>query len=233
MFKFRSAAVAAFVAFGICGAFSGAAHAGVIGPTPYLSFADSPFNPANYSQFFLEDFEDGLFNTPGVTDTQSFCITNNTCFVGGLVDSVGNGGDQTKGHSLWSGSGSVTLVFDTSVTGSLPTAAGLVWTDGQNPITFEAFDQNGVSLGVIVGNHADNNFSGGTAEDRFYGATNAGGISKLVIFNPPAIEIDHVQFGYAPIVKGGVPEPSSWALMLVGAAGLGAMLRGRRRRALA
>ncbi|MFI4950996.1 MAG: PEPxxWA-CTERM sorting domain-containing protein, partial [Caulobacterales bacterium] len=104
-----------------------------------------------------------------------------------------------------------------------------VWTDGNNPITFEAFDQNGVSLGTIVGNHADGSFTGGTAEDRFYGATNAGGISKLVISNPPGIEIDHIQYGVGAAATGGVPEPASWALMVLGFGGLGAAMRARRR----
>lgn len=39
------------------------------GPTPYLSFRDSPFSGTNFSYFYLEDFEDGLLNTPGVNVT--------------------------------------------------------------------------------------------------------------------------------------------------------------------
>jgi hypothetical protein len=207
-----------------------AAAASLIGPTPYLSAADSPFVPANFAQFYLEDLEDGLVNTTGLTATGSgICVSNATCFVGsGLIDSVGNGGDPTVGHSLFA-DGSITLTFDAVALGSLPTAAGLVWTDGNNPITFEAFDQNGVSLGTIVGNHADGSFTGGTAEDRFYGATNAGGISKLVISNPPGIEIDHIQYGVGAAATGGVPEPASWALMVLGFGGLGAAMRARRR----
>lgn len=38
-----------------------------IGPSPYLSFADSPFNGGSFSYFHLETFEDHLLNTPGVT----------------------------------------------------------------------------------------------------------------------------------------------------------------------
>jgi hypothetical protein len=47
---------------------TGLASAPLIGPTPYLSEADSPFFPFG-PNFFLEDFEDGSLNTPGVTST--------------------------------------------------------------------------------------------------------------------------------------------------------------------
>ncbi len=36
-----------------------------LGPTPDLSAADSPFDLS--SNFYLEDFEDGALNTPGVS----------------------------------------------------------------------------------------------------------------------------------------------------------------------
>src|SRR6266481_7452029 len=39
----------------------------LLGPTPYLSFGDSPFNGPSFSYFHLETFEDHLLNTPGVT----------------------------------------------------------------------------------------------------------------------------------------------------------------------
>jgi hypothetical protein len=200
------------------------AQAVVLGPTPYLSQADSPFNPASFSAFYLDDLEDNALNTPGVTATgPGICITGPTspCFTS-IIDSVGNGGNQFAGHSLWA-SGSITLTFS----GTLPVAAGLVWTDGVNNITFQAFDQNGVSLGQLVGTHADGNFSSGTGEDRFYGATNAGGISRLVISDPGGIEIDHVQYGYQRL-NGSVPEPASWAMMIGGLAVVGMAMRRRK-----
>jgi hypothetical protein len=210
------------------------------GPSAYQSSADSPFTPAAYAQFYLEDFEDGLLNTPGLSGTGKgqFCVSNEAlCFPhSGLEDSVGNGGDGNVGHSLFSGGGSITLTFDATTLGALPTAAGLVWTDGSNPIVFEAFDENGVSLGTLTSNSADGNFAGGTDEDRFYGVINTGGISKLVISDQDGLEIDHVQYGVevAPPSNGGpVPEPAAWALMLTGFFGLGGVLRTRRREARA
>jgi hypothetical protein len=206
-------------------AFSGSAHAALLGPTPYLSQADSPFNPASYSSFFLEDLEDGSVNTLGLSATgPSICVSNEpTCFPGSLIDSVGNGGNPSVGHSLFA-NGLITLTFDAIALGSLPTAAGLVWTDGNNPITFEAFDQNGISLGTIVGNHADGSFSGTTDEDRFYGATNSGGISRLVISNPPGIEIDHIQYGLGAATTA-IPEPVTFSIFGAGLLGAAALRR--------
>jgi PEP-CTERM motif-containing protein len=212
------------VAFGITALSPAAAQE--IGPTPYLSQADSPFNPASFATFYLEDFEDGALNTPGLSASSS-CVSNTAgCFLGVLIDSVGNNGDQTMGHSLFAG-GSITLTFDAAVLGSLPTAAGLVWTDGANPITFEAFDENGVSLGTITGTHADGSIEGTTAEDRFYGAINSGGISRLTISDPAGIEIDHVQYGLQSLVSS-VPEPATWAMMLAGFGAVGWQFRRKR-----
>ncbi|MXX39720.1 MAG: hypothetical protein F4Z85_16945 [Gemmatimonadetes bacterium] len=38
---------------------------------PYRSFADSPFKNNHYLYFYLEDFEDGKLNTPGVSVNQA------------------------------------------------------------------------------------------------------------------------------------------------------------------
>jgi hypothetical protein len=45
------------------------------GPTPYTSFANSPFFVGTPSTFYLENFEDGALNTPGVTATTSPGVT--------------------------------------------------------------------------------------------------------------------------------------------------------------
>jgi hypothetical protein len=41
------------------------------GPIQYLSFNDSPFQEIDFETFYLEDFEDRLFNVPGVTATNN------------------------------------------------------------------------------------------------------------------------------------------------------------------
>ena len=68
--------------------------------------------------------------------------------------------------------------------GSLPTHAGLVWTDGAGTVSFEAFDRNGVSMGVRGPfDIADSAYFGATAEDRFLGAYNPQGISAIRVLN--------------------------------------------------
>ena len=205
-------------------AFAGVpAHAALLGPSAYLSQADSPFDPASFDYFYLEDLEDNAVNTPGLTVTgPSFCITGFNCFVGaGITDSVENG---QQGRSIFT-NGSAEIVFSFASLGSLPTAAGLVWTDGNNPIRFEAFDQNNVSLGVLNGTHATAGIEGQKDEDRFYGATNASGILRLTISNNPGTEIDHIQYGG---FNSAIPEPASWAMMLVGFGAVGYSMRRRR-----
>src|SRR5262245_41740068 len=103
------------------------------GPSPYLSFADSPFNHTNrFSYFYLEDFEDGQLNTPGVTASSGWQVLAQ----GPLTDSVdGDDGDidgsGTGGHSFFSNLSSTTLTVTfhpENLGGHLPTHAGIVCT---------------------------------------------------------------------------------------------------------
>lgn len=213
-------------------------NAQLLGPTPYLSSADSPFTglsttPGGY--FFLDNIEDHALNTPGVSSNATATTVNG--FSGSVIDSVdaddglingtnGNGG--VFGDSLFLSSGVITVTFNAGALGTLPTHAGLVWTDG-GVVTFEAFNALGGSLGVINANTADGNFNGGTAEDRFYGAINSGGISRLTITTGGGIEIDHVQYGTLQNVVA-VPEAGTFPL-LSGVLGLcaGAVILRRRK----
>lgn len=70
------------------------------------------------------------------------------------------------------GSSGVRFTFSAAVLGTLSTRAGIVWTDGNNPITFEAFGPGGVSLGTVTGTHADGSVGSGAIDDRFYGVHN-------------------------------------------------------------
>jgi hypothetical protein len=175
-----------------------AAQATYLGPTPYLSEADSPFETTAFG-FCLEDFENNKFDVPGATGNGSLVspggLTDSVDADDGAIDGSGNGG-----HSYFSGNGTTGIIidFDAGRTHGLPTEVGVVWTDGglNAGVTFEAFGPDGVSLLGPNGpnDHADASNYGETAEDRFYGATNATGISKIVISNPGGgIEVDHLQ----------------------------------------
>ena len=186
----------AALALGVPGAGSGATF---VGPSPYLRSADSPFVPTG--TFHLEDFEDNALSTPGVTPSSGSvaapnAITDSVDADDGAIDGSGNGG-----HSFFSspGSSGITFTFDAGVLGSLPTAAGIVWTDGTGEINFEAFGALGTSLGTLGPEPiASDAITGETDEDRFFGVFEAGGISAIFISNTTGgIEVDHLQYGGA------------------------------------
>ena len=233
-----------FVVVGaILAAASGAAGQTFIGPSPYLSQADSPFAASiTAGTTFLETFETGALTTPGVTAS-----TGSVVAPGGITDSVDADdgvidGSGTGGHSFFSSNGAagITFTFDATVLGHLPTQAGIVWTDGAGTTTFEAFGPGGVSLGQIGPvSIADGAITGETAEDRFFGVTNPAGITAIKISNTSGgIEVDHLQYG----VFGAAPPPVPTALpiptvsqtalailaLLAGALGVARLARRRR-----
>ncbi len=210
---------------------AGSASAALLGPTPYLQAADSPFASQAFDWFHLEDFESHTLSTPGVSADHGG-VTSVLFGPGPGIDSVdaddgiidGSGAD---GDSWFYGVGAtgVTWTFDAGVLGNLPTHVGIVWTDGErlHQIRFEAWDAAGNSLGVQTGIHADLDGFSGTAEDRFYGVEHAAGISAIRLSNPDLyIEMDHLQYGYRA-----VPAPMSAAGMVIG---LGLVGGNRRRR---
>jgi hypothetical protein len=202
-----------------------------LGPTAYLSAADSPF-ALGTGTFCLEDFEGAGFDVPGVSGNGSLVtpstITDSVDGDDGSID-----GSGTAGQSYFSGDGAggITFTFDPQAPLGLPTSAGMVWTDGGFgvDVTFESFDQNGASLGTIVATAlADNSNSGETAEDRFFGIVNPGGVSAIKLSSPGGgIEVDHLQFDHCSAAQatttstttttlpatecGGVPSGPSFA----------------------
>jgi hypothetical protein len=190
-----------------------------LAPTPYLSAADSPFSGLGLGSFNLQNFEPGntvtgLTALGGVAVGQASAV-DSVDADDGAIDGAGTGGTSYYSTGF---SSSLEFVFDAAALGGLPTHAGVVWTDvgavttgdlGFGGVIFEAFDAGNVSLGVqaavILG---DGSVLGGTAEDRFFGAINAGGISRIVISmdNSTDWEVDHVQYGI-------IPAPGTCALL--------------------
>jgi PEP-CTERM motif-containing protein len=215
----------------ILGAASSVSATTAYGPSPYLQASDSPFASVNFGSgyFYNETFEDHLLNTPGLSANAGGVtsvvfgpsIHDSVDADDGVIDGSGLNGDS---YFSSSGPAGIKFSFNSATLGNLPNYAGLVWTDGSNPILFEGFDSLGNSLGTISGSHANGSNNGETAEDRFYGFFNATGISSILISNGGGgIEVDHVQYGFGADVTGGVPEPSTWAMMILGFAGIGFM----------
>lgn len=186
---------------------------------PYHSQFDSPFDldfPAY--NFRLETFEDGQLNTTGLSAIGGevrfpSTFTDSVDFDDGIVDGWGQ-----DGHSFWAFADPengplVRFEFDIKELGMLPTAVGLVWTDG-NPdaiTTFEAFGANGNSLGIMQFQLGDDFHQGSTAEDRFIGIIFAGGISAIELSaDIGRIEMDHIQYGDF------IPTPGILGMLAIG-----------------
>lgn len=200
----------------------------LFGPSSYLSDADIP---AGFYQSgapaFLDNFEDGPGIGGGLTASAGSRIGVGT--FDGARDSVDGddgaiNGSGVTGSSWFSGSGSTGVQF--TYTGSdLPTAFGLVWTDGAGSITFKAFDGSDTLLfSQTFTGIPDGSFGGTTAEDRFFGLTFDGGIKSIFISNSGGgIEVDHVQYG--TMFAAPVPEPDTWALLMAGLGLIGFAVR--------
>jgi hypothetical protein len=208
-----------------------AANATLVGPIPYRCFADYPSVRAAFSAFPLEDFESDMLS-------ESSAIV----MPGSWSDAPNRGGAGMEGNAgegdTWfaSSDASITFTFSTALLGSLPTDAGLLWTDiglanvraGSDSVLFEAFDASHNLLGVIgPSSLGDGLFAGQTAEDRFFGVTSPGGIASIRITSLSSTErdMDQPQQEPAEFMKAmGLARdgevPTFLALLIVGSGGI-------------
>ncbi|MEZ6069861.1 MAG: hypothetical protein R3C10_06175 [Pirellulales bacterium] len=95
-----------------------------LGPTPYLSAADSPFDLSSPgSTFHLEDFEDGELNTLGIHQLPPGALNATVMDPSPTTDSVDADdgtidGSGTAGHSF--AAGPAVSVFTDNARGPLP-----------------------------------------------------------------------------------------------------------------
>ena len=95
-----------------------------LGPTPYLQLSASPFAAIDFSNgyFHLENFEDGVLDTPGITASSGRVArpASNTDSVDGDDGNVDGFG--TRGHSFFFNSGSqgIRIHFDAAVLDPYP-----------------------------------------------------------------------------------------------------------------
>jgi hypothetical protein len=178
-----------------------------LGPTPYLSAADSPF-PVDGSNpyFYLEDFEDGALNTPGIAQRNLAPIfgegalgtilapgmgTDSVDADDGVIDGFGRGGHSMRSNVVFIIdtfppliSFEVGFEFDQLLLGRYPAAFGVVWTDGPQFSSFSMRLTTGLGdtlstpLTMDVGD-ADRN--GSTLDDFFIGVTHVDGIANVAL----------------------------------------------------
>ena len=220
--------------------------AAVIANQPYRCFdrasdvfcdaaVDSPFAGKDYNYFILASFESGIYDAFGLS-TQFKNPFSRVIGANELANSVDGHRDMItggRGHTLRIREGSnpnpadrVALFgFDRTLFGdALPTDVGFVWARGDGDFTFEFFDGAGGLLGSTSANLAgDGNLYD---QHRFFGWTGDTGVGSFRITGPSSFQIDHIQFGQTTLQA--VPEPATWAMMIVGFGAVGYSLRRRR-----
>ncbi len=232
--------------FGSLTSFDGGSPGGsAVGPTYHDFRGLSATATAGQTYFFLEDYQDGLANSPGVTygvggGPRTDNGRNGSANAGANTDSVdednGTVDDDRTTNPLGvyrHNPATLTITFDAIALGGLPTHVG--WVEAQASATtngiVEFFAADGVTS---LGSTSWGVIPGPTSPDIFVGAMDAGGISRIELSRSNGsdlqVEFDHLQYGRvgAP-ANGTAPEPSTLILAALGFVGLLGTRRRRRR----
>jgi hypothetical protein len=197
---------------------AGAAKAGVI-----VSFSGGDYSPtAGYT--VIDPFNDATGIT-GVAGTDYVIQAINNSQGAPPANSVPQGTDYLSVL----GNGSVTISF-AALTSSTVSSFEFDWgsLDGYNTLTIYSTDGTVISIpGTTFLN---------TAADGNQTAPGTNGLFKVVgtagtTFTGMKLASDQNSFEVDNLAIGGIPEPTTWAMMLVGLGGLGVALRARRKSA--
>jgi hypothetical protein len=177
---------------------------------------------AGQTYFFLEDVQDGQFDSPGAILAAAQVRTNDGR--NGSTNSGGNADSIDEDDGLVDGSvgnprGGIRfgtrVDFNASMLGgNLPTHVGYALAGDSDTVSVTAFNSLDVQLETVTAAHA----VGGRAA--FAGLTTTEGISYVIL---TGTETDHFQYGFLGTP---IPEPSSTALLGLG--GLALILRRRK-----
>jgi hypothetical protein len=221
-----------------------------LGPIPYVSAEGSPFDLSGLGEtFFLEDFEDGLLNTPGIYQPLdpathgNIISTSSVDSDDGIIDGDGTSGNAIAASmiaytfddppTIWR---NIRFEFDRSELGGLPRQIGFVVTDAAGAgIRVRLLDEEFRELDFhsIGSMPHDSQIPGGTSDDRFFGIVANQGIFHIDIearYRGTSLDdrrrfaIDHLQYGHL------TPEPRGAVLLLAAGIPILSVAMFRRRR---
>jgi hypothetical protein len=196
----------------------------------YRSISDSPF--ASLNEFYLEDFEDGLLNTPHVSSDSGFVLTFGDIRSIDGDDGIIDGNSSSFGAFASQRPTAPLQIFDFTPDdlGRYPTFVGIVATKEPALVSmidgFDAVSGLGQNLPAAQPFDVSDLVSSSTEfrnvqDAHFVGLYWSEGISRFGVYS--ALQVDHLQYSYATI-----PEPAPVALISLALAG--AILRRRHAR---
>ena len=181
----------------------------IIKKSGYQSFEDdSPFYEfsKNHPDFHMEDFEDGLLDTPGVTVNVGKVYgpsetTDSVDEDDGIKDGVCI---DCRSFNVGERNNFLIITFDESKLKGLPTHAGIVVTDSTygkgapkvSQILISVIDSDGYVVHSEIIENLDFGKSGTANNDVFFGTIYEGGIKQFrIAIDYGSMEVDHLQYG--------------------------------------